>query len=297
MVSATLKFNKLKKNQKHAVLTEAEQRLKRIFFHEDFEKPAEIKKILGPMPDSSIFAEELRSVRSKYCFGGNNFQSRIFYESPLLTKEQETHLFKKYNFYKYRAKKRLHRKEITDSLRDLVLAEDVRNTIAAANLRLCVPVVKKMGETQRLDDLFSEGCDLILKSVDYFDPNRGFKFSTYATWVLKRNLYRALKSWRNFEERNSTCLNESGTQEAVFNHDFEVVFEQTDRLLVIKKLLNLCNEREKKVIERRFFESKKLIDIASEFGLSKERIRQIETRALEKMHRQCERIGISFDCF
>lgn len=297
MVSATLKFNKLKKNQKEAILAEAEQRLKRIFFHEDFEKPAEVEKILGPMPNSSIFLEELRSIRSKYCFGGNNFQSRIFYESPLLTKEQEVHLFKKYNFYKYRAKKRLYKKEITDSLRDLVLADDVRNTIATANLRLCVPVVKKMGEHQRIDDLFSEGCDLILKSVDCFDPNRGFKFSTYATWVLKRNLYKSLKSWRNFEERNPTCLNESVTQTAVFDHDFEAVFEQTDRCVVIKKLLERCDEREKKVIEGRFFESKKLIDIAMEFGLSRERIRQIETRALEKMHRHCERIGVSFDCF
>jgi len=296
MVSTTLKFNKLKKNQKDAVLAEAEQRLKRIFFHEDFEKPSEIKKIIGPMPDSSGFLEESISIRSKYCFGGNNFQSRIFYESALLTKEQEIHLFKKYNFYKYRAKKRLNKKEITDALKDLVSAEGVRNTIVAANLRLCVPVIKKMGENHRLDDLFSEGCDLILKSVDYFDPNRGFKFSTYATWVLKRNLYRALKSWRNFEEKNSIRLDEFDNP-ALSDHDFGSVFEQTDRCMVIKKLLNRCDEREKKVIERRFFESKKLIDIAAEFGLSKERIRQIETRALEKMQRHCERIGVSFDCF
>lgn len=296
MVSTTLKFNKLKKIQRDAVLAEAGQRLKRIFFHEDFEKPAEVKKILGPMPNLSIFLDELRSIRSKYCFAGNNFQSRIFYESPLLTKEQEIHLFRQYNFYKYRAKKRLNKKEISDALRDLVLAEGVRNTIAAANLRLCVPVVKKMGETNRNEDLFSESCDLILKAVDYFDPNRGFKFSTYATWVLKRNLYRALKSWRNFEEKNSNRLDDFGNT-AVFDHDFESVFEQADRCVVIKKLLEHCDEREKKVIERRFFESKKLIEIATEFGLSKERIRQIETRALKKIKKHCERIGISFDCF
>jgi RNA polymerase sigma factor (sigma-70 family) len=296
MVFATLKFNRLKKSQKDAVLAEAEQRLKRIFFHEDFEKRAEVKKILGPMPNLSIFLDELRSIRSKYCFAGDNFQSRIFYESPLLTKDQEIHLFRQYNFYKYRAKKRLNKKEISDALRDLVLAEGVRNTIAAANLRLCIPIVKKIGEPHRNEDLFSESCDLILKSVDYFDPNRGFKFSTYATWVLKNNLYRALKSWRNFEEKNSTRLNEFDNL-AVADHDFGMVFKQTDRCLVIKKMLERCDEREKKVIERRFFESKKLIEIATEFGLSKERIRQIETRALEKIKKHCERIGISFDCF
>lgn len=297
MVFLTINFNKLKKNQKDVVLAQLERRLRKVFFHEDFEKRAEVKKIIGPMPDFSNFLQQLRSIRSKYSSEGKNFHSRIFYESPLLTKSQEAHLFKKYNFFKYRAKKRLHKKEITNSIRDVNLADEVRNIIATSNLRLCVPIVKKMGEINRFDDLFSEGCDSIIKAVDCFDPNRGFKFSTYATFVLKRNLQKSLKSWRNFEERNSTCLNESGTQAAVFNHDFEVVFEQTDRLLVIKKLLNLCNEREKKVIERRFFESKKLIDIASEFGLSKERIRQIETRALEKMHRQCKRIGVSFDCF
>jgi RNA polymerase primary sigma factor len=62
-----------------------------------------------------------------------------------------------------------------------------------SNLRLVVNIAKKYGgRGMSLGDLIEEGNLGLIKAVDYFDPNRGVRFSTYSAWWIKQSIRRAL---------------------------------------------------------------------------------------------------------
>jgi len=93
-------------------------------------------------------------------------------ESPLLTMEQEHFLGK------------------------LIVEENdpwAREQLVRSNLRLVVNIAKKYGgRGMSLGDLIEEGNLGLIKAVDYFDPERGTRFSTYAAWWIKQSIKRAL---------------------------------------------------------------------------------------------------------
>ncbi len=95
-------------------------------------------------------------------------------ESPLLTFEQE---------------RELGRLVIEDN------DPEARERLVRSNLRLVVNIAKKFtGRGLSLADLIEEGNVGLIKAVDYFDPSRGTRFSTYAAWWIKQSIKRALLS-------------------------------------------------------------------------------------------------------
>ncbi len=68
-----------------------------------------------------------------------------------------------------------------------------REQLVRSNLRLVVNIAKKFGgRGMSLGDLIEEGNLGLIKAVDYFDPERGTRFSTYAAWWIKQSIKRAL---------------------------------------------------------------------------------------------------------
>ena len=86
-----------------------------------------------------------------------------------------------------------HREEIDLSVRAKAGDRRARQRLIEKNLRLVVSVAKKYrGYGLPFEDLIQEGNIGLMKAVEKFDPDRGFRFSTYATWWIRQAVQRAV---------------------------------------------------------------------------------------------------------
>ena len=115
---------------------------------------------------------------------------------PLLTASEEQELGRKIMARRDVLEKK-SRKRLKPAQEKKILSEglEARNKLATANLRLVVSIAKNYAGRSRdlsLLDLVQEGSEGLYKAVDKFEPQRGFKFSTYATWWIKQSIVRGL---------------------------------------------------------------------------------------------------------
>lgn len=171
-------------------------------------------------------------------------------------------------------------------------ALDVNNTLIRSNLRLVIAVAKKyVGRTGDLFEKVSEGNVSLMRAVEKFDYTRGFKFSTYATWAIKKNFIRSYGMAMKHAERFRTGHDELLDTRVAYRANPRVELDaQRQREEEVARLLEDLPDREREIIRSRFGmtpgeEPKTLQEVGDELGVSKERVRQLESRAMQKLRR------------
>jgi RNA polymerase primary sigma factor/RNA polymerase sigma factor len=260
-------------------------------YHESYDNIELEKDFLGPMPVNETPTRKMRSP------SGLPPYLAALYEVPLLSREQEYHLFRKFNYLKHKANKlrgqlnpaaaRTSEMNEIEALYDQAVA--VKNEIVQANLRLVVSIAKRhVSGTEDFFSLVSDGNMSLIRAVEKFDFSRGNKFSTYASWAIMKNFARTIPEEYKRRDRFRTSQDELFVAQADQRPDSlgqEVVQNTLEKQ--VEKILAQLDERERQIIISRFGldhsqEPLTLKEVGEEMGVTKERVRQIESRALTK---------------
>jgi RNA polymerase sigma factor (sigma-70 family) len=255
-----------------------------------FDAPEAASTILAPMPAS---AQGTRSAVEP-ATGLPSYLASLYLDSSLLNPEQEVHLFRKMNYLKYRAAKSREALDAvhprTNEIERLEAeARAVRNQIVRANLRLVVSIARRLVRPgEGLFELISDGNLSLIHAVEKFDYTRGFKFSTYASRAIMKNYARSRSADKSRGSRFITGHEEAFEVVAAHRtseHESECTRKRMQE--AIKGMLVRLDDRENRIIVSRYGlnggEKLTLEQLGKELGLTKERVRQLSSRALEKL--------------
>lgn len=229
--------------------------------------------------------------------------SRSPQTSSPLTAEKEQQVFRQYNYWKFRLAKlqRQAKDGLVKSLADEIIECQRRITasrtgIVRANMALVLAMAKR-SRISGVDfgELISEGNLALLRAVDKFDFARGFKFSTYACRAILKAFSRAAMKSSRYRTHFPTEFDPA--MEAT-NYPAERRAEQQEEAAeelrsILGRNLAELSDVEKTVIQHRFpvgshDRPKTLEQVGRIIGVTKERVRQIQNKALNKIREVIE---------
>ena len=220
------------------------------------------------------------------------------YSVPLLTKDQEVYYFRKMNYLKFSAARlrnqldvaRAKSKVMDEIERLLDAAVEVKNILIRGNLRLVVSVAKRHAKPNaNFFEMISDGNMSLIRAIEKFDYGKGFKFSTYATWAIMKNFARSIPAENTIHDRYRTGTDElfiSSPDKRSDQFEQELVNHRQHEALM--QILGQLDDRERNIIVQRYgleqqAEPQTLEQLGARHGVTKERIRQLEARALTKL--------------
>ncbi|MBX3376354.1 MAG: sigma-70 family RNA polymerase sigma factor [Phycisphaeraceae bacterium] len=230
-------------------------------------------------------------------------------QQVILTGAEEKVLFHQFNYARYRIykiqteawdtpSKQPTAEQAEEILKWYRIADRIREQIAETNLALVLAMAKRtrMSEVD-FADLVSEGNMALLRAVDKFDAGRGYKFSTYACRAILKAFSRQGMKLSKYRQRFPTDFdpklersNFLETKRSTFERD---AADEVKRI-VLDNRADLTDV-ERTVIEHRFgleaAEGEKpmtLEQVGQIIGVTKERVRQIQNKAMEKIRIQLE---------
>lgn len=227
-------------------------------------------------------------------------------ESVVLTRDEEATLFLQYNFARFKVASIQNKvgsktptdKQSTDLLHWYRLSRALRDQIAESNLALVLAMAKRVRiNPGEFADQISEGNMALLRSVDKFDIGRGFKFSTYACRsILKAFARQGMKDTKHRQRfpANFDPDMESVDASAERRRRSEQEGASEVKQLMLENTVDL-SDIEQIVLQHRFgFEPGRsgrpmtLLQVGKLIGLTKERVRQIQNKALAKLREAVE---------
>ena len=174
-----------------------------------------------------------------------------------------------------------------------------RNELIEKNMGYVVTLARQYTcELLTTDDLISEGSIGIIKAAEKYDPNRGKPFVTFAAPYIRHSIEEAIRrvtgdipvlstdeSLPVGSKNNYTLLNVLEDKDAP---KADLVFEQNALSDDLLQVIPILNEREQAIIKGYFGvdgERMTMAEIGVEFGLKRERVRQIRDKALRKLRK------------
>ena len=220
-----------------------------------------------------------------------------FTPKSLLSADVEASLFRQMHLALFRADsirasitstRSFPRADLDELWRLAARADRIRNTLATVFSKLALSIAATFASASNpLDELMSESHETILRAVGKFDPDRGFRFSTYLTHAVRRHLLRFLQRRQRDRQRtfmvvDDTALPETKRWTLAYEH------RMIRNVLDVELLLQELKPRDRYVVRSRFgwgreFEPRTLQEIADELGVTRERVRQLEQRALKTL--------------
>lgn len=176
-----------------------------------------------------------------------------------------------------------------------------RNTLIEHNLRLVAHIVKKFEKLDNnADDLISIGTIGLIKGIDSFKPDKNNRLTTYVARCIENEILMYFRS--NKKNNNNVSLNDSigydkdGNEINLIdviksdNEDILSIIHNKDNREYVNKILNILNDREREIIEKRFglFDNDELTqkEIATSLNISRSYVSRIEKRAISKLYRE-----------
>lgn len=222
------------------------------------------------------------------------------YAIPLLTREEEQHYFRKMNYLKFKASQlresldpaRPKSKTMDGIEKFLDKSVEIKNFLIRSNLRLVVSIAKRhIKPSSNFFEMVSDGNMSLIRAIEKFDYSKGNKFSTYASWAIMKNFARSIPAEHKVLDRYRTGKDElfQYSTDDRANQFYEELVNKKQRKM-ITGMLDQLDGREKEIILRRFgldsgLEPQTLKQVGEHLGVTKERIRQLESRALRKLRK------------
>lgn len=221
--------------------------------------------------------------------------------TPVLSRDREIELFRRYNYLKHIVAQERHLLRLSKVSAELLSrleeyldeAEEIRTLLVEANLRLVVSIAgRHTSDGPSFLELVSKGNFALIQAVEEFDYTKGFRFSRRASLDIAKEYAKA--SGRSTELTPKRAASLASIQRDMRDTTADVLAIERTRQDLAEVIRQELDERQQYVILHHFGltgssirrKTKTLKQIGDELELTKERIRQIELSALQKL-RQC----------